>query len=192
MTRVDAALVPEQKSDFSTSRQSIPCSASSRNRPIPLMPAPTIRTETSGRFRSESNSGRIRVPSLVGLFSSGPQPPQPPPRFSRQEKAATPPKGGGAGPRSCSPTSRRHQRSSRIRSENVLERELRDARVARARDGPKGSAAAGGIRDARVVEQGVVENVKVLGPELHDAPLAQHAEAASEGGVPDTLTGTAK
>src|SRR5664280_945952 len=171
MTRVDAALVPEQKSDFSTSRQSIPCSASSRNRPIPLMPAPTIRTETSGRFRSESNSGRIRVPSLVGLISVVSQHQHSPHRFSRQAKAATLPKGGGAGPRSCSPTSRRHQRSSRIRSENVLEREL---------------------RDARVVEQGVVENVKVLGPELHDAPLAQHAEAASEGGVPDTLTGTAK
>src|SRR5208283_2563995 len=32
------------------------------------MPAPTIRTETSGWFRSEANSGRIRVPGKVKLY----------------------------------------------------------------------------------------------------------------------------
>jgi hypothetical protein len=58
-----------------------------------------------------------------------------------------------------------------LRSENELECELRDARVARARDGPKGSAAGKGTTGARIVEQGVVEDVKVLGSELQ-APLA--------------------
>src|SRR5271157_1134990 len=101
------------------------------------------------------------------------------------------PKGGRAGPRSGSPRSRRQQRSSRIRSENELECELRDARVTRSRDGPEGSAAANGTRGARVVEQGVVEDVKVLGSELH-APLAKHGEVANQGDVPHCLTGTAK
>src|ERR1035438_6863879 len=67
MTRVAAALVPEQKSDLSTSRQSIPCSANSLNKPIPLMPPPTIRTETLGWSCSEVNCGRIRIPSRSGI-----------------------------------------------------------------------------------------------------------------------------
>jgi hypothetical protein len=67
-----AELVPAQKSDLSTSRASIPCNANSRSKPIPLMPPPTIRTETSGWLRSEANSGRIRVPGERKLYHRSP------------------------------------------------------------------------------------------------------------------------
>src|ERR1035438_3436129 len=78
-----------------------------------------------------------------------------------------------------------------LRSENVLECELRDARVSRSRDRPKGSAATDGIRLARVVEQCVVEDVEVLGPELQ-AGFFKYREAANDGGVPHRLLRTAK
>jgi hypothetical protein len=71
-----------------------------------------------------------------------------------------------------------------LSSENELECELRDARIARARDGPKGSAAGKRTTGARIVEQGVVQDVKVLGSELQ-APLANQGESANQGGVPD-------
>src|SRR5690242_18032142 len=44
----DAALAPEQKSPRSTNNTSTPFRARSRNVPIPLIPPPTIKTETCG------------------------------------------------------------------------------------------------------------------------------------------------
>src|ERR1019366_2222690 len=110
MTRVAAELVPAQKSDLSTSRQSIPCSANSLNKPIPLMTPPTIRTETLGWSCSEVNCGRIRIPSEVGLISvvfqkltmsrrwkAGPTPLSPSPIQAARKNCNTAERRGGRG-----------------------------------------------------------------------------------------------
>ena len=50
--REGAALVPEPKSPLSTMRQLTPCSQSSRNSPVPLIPAPRITTSMSDPERT--------------------------------------------------------------------------------------------------------------------------------------------
>src|SRR5271157_4278554 len=61
MIRVEAELAPEQKSDFSTRSTSTFSSANSRSKPAPLIPPPTMSTETSGWNRSAASRSSLVI-----------------------------------------------------------------------------------------------------------------------------------
>src|SRR5271157_3746442 len=77
--------------------------------------------------------------------------------------------------------------------EVVLERELRNARSGSALtgDSSKGSTAADRAGGAWVVEDGVVQDVEILGPELH-AGFAEDREGADHRAVPYREAGAAE
>ena len=93
--------------------------------------------------------------------------------------------------RGSSAISRRRSKNSKL--EFVLQRELPNTRSSSVLtpDGSEAGAAAERVRDAWVVQNGVVQDVEILHAELQ-VGFAENRESADQGAIPDRVAGAAE